>query len=292
MQTIELVLILMVVGSSAVSWIVRTLKKQAEVRRAQMDQERRRQEALRTGRNLGALEAPAPVGTGQQTAAPSPAAKSAEERLRDLMIERQRRIEELRRRAQAEMQARAGAKTQTGASARVGAPIRPGGQGQVGPRPPVLSAPAGQGDVVIIGPDGVPRRVRRPGTNPAGTQVGASRGGRAQQPGQAMSGGNAASDERRRVERIARQKADQEAARVAARAREDAEQARLEQQTAASMAAEARQSLAMPGGPTTARGAARDRAVPLAAMTTPSDLRRAIVLSEILSLPKALRVEN
>lgn len=285
MQTIELILILMVVGSSAVSWIVKTLMKQAEKRRGQVEQERRRQEALRTGRNLGALESPAPASLGPQPGAPSPAAKTPEERLRDLMLERQRRIEELRRRAQAEAQARAGAQGQTGAPARAGAQVRTGVPGQTRPKP--QGGPAGQGEMVIIGPDGLPRRVRVPASGGAGVrpaQAGAT--------GQVRSGGNAAADEKRRVERIARQKAEQETARVAARAREDAEQARLEQQTAASMAAEARQSLVIPGGPTTARGAARDRAIPLAAVTTPGDLRRAIVLSEILSPPKALRGED
>lgn len=285
MQTIELILILMVVGSSAVSWIVKTLMKQAEKRRGQVEQERRRQEALRTGRNLGALESPSPASLGPQPGAPSPAAKTPEERLRDLMLERQRRIEELRRRAQAEAQARAGAQGQTGAPARAGAQVRTGVPGQTRPKP--QGGPAGQGEMVIIGPDGLPRRVRVPASGGAGVrpaQAGAT--------GQVRSGGNAAADEKRRVERIARQKAEQETARVAARAREDAEQARLEQQTAASMAAEARQSLVIPGGPTTARGAARDRAIPLAAVTTPGDLRRAIVLSEILSPPKALRGED
>lgn len=285
MQTIELILILMVVGSSAVSWIVKTLMKQAEKRRGQVEQERRRQEALRTGRNLGALESPAPASLGPQPGAPSPAAKTPEERLRDLMLERQRRIEELRRRAQAEAQARAGAQGQTGAPARAGAQVRTGVPGQTRPKP--QGGPAGQGEMVIIGPDGLPRRVRVPASGGAGV-----RSAQAGATGQVRSGGNAAADEKRRVERIARQKAEQETARVAARAREDAEQARLEQQTAASMAAEARQSLVIPGGPTTARGEARDRAIPLAAVTTPGDLRRAIVLSEILSPPKALRGED
>lgn len=291
MQTIELILILMVVGSSAVSWIVKTLMKQAEKRRVQVDQDRQRQEALRTGRNLGALESPAPVSPGQRPSAPAPAAKTPEERLRDLMLERQRRIEELRRRAQAEAQARAGAQGQTGVPARAGAQVRTGVPGQARPRP--QGGPPGQGEMVIIGPDGLPRRVRVPTAGGAGARPAqAGHAGPAGQVGQARSGGNAAADEKRRVERIARQKAEQEVARVAARAREDAEQARLEQQTAASLAAEARQSLVIPGGPTTARGAARDRAIPLAAMTTPGDLRRAIVLSEILSPPKALRGEG
>lgn len=262
MKYIEIILILMVVGSSVASWIVKTLKEQSEARRAQASVERARESALRTGRNLEALE-------DQPVATPASDRKNAEERLREIMIERQRRIDELRRRAQAEAQARA--------RSQPPGPGRRAGSVASRPAPPTQSGPPGQGDVVIIGPDGEPRRVR--GQAPAAPAA------------RQRMGGGAAADERVRQERQARQRAEQDRARDAARAKEDAEQAVLERQTAASMAAEARRAVVIPGG-IAKSGPQREGVLSLSGVVSPSELRRAIVLNEVLSAPRALRADQ
>ncbi len=124
MNRIELVLFLLIIGSSAIGWVVRQLKEKAHQRQTLLNRERERQEALRTGRNLETAQ----VGPGAQPAAGEspPRALTPEERLREIMLERQRRLEELRRRAVAQAQARArAAQARTGASPAARPATRP-----------------------------------------------------------------------------------------------------------------------------------------------------------------------
>lgn len=289
MNRIELVLMAIILGSSAVSWLVKTLKQQAEIRRSQQNAERQRVETLRTGR----IGTPEPPGAPEPITA-APGAQTPEERLREIMMERQRRLEELRRRAQAQADAKIQANTKTQADARARAQAKADSHAH-GPRPlPMQSRPGpvagpvtrGAGDfIVVIGPDGQPRRVRRSDIDTARRQAPVGRS--------TVAG---AANDRKQQDRLVRKRAEQAREAAAAKARNErneAEQAAAERQTAASMAAQARQPAVIPGQVYGDRsGAARDRGVPIRGGLSGSELRRAIVLSEILSSPRSLRPEE
>lgn len=89
---IQIIVLLLFVGFSVLSWVFRKLQEQAQVRRVQMERERRQMEMLRTGK------------PGENE--PPPAAPTSDaERLRDLAARRQAQLQELRRRAQERVRA-------------------------------------------------------------------------------------------------------------------------------------------------------------------------------------------
>lgn len=114
---IQLIILLLFVGFSVVSWVIRKLQEQSQVRRIQTERERRELEMLRTGRALEP-ETP-PVATGADS-----------DRLRDLAARRQAQLQELRRRAQERTRAERG----------------PGGPGR---ESPVVSIPGSAGPIVV-----------------------------------------------------------------------------------------------------------------------------------------------
>jgi hypothetical protein len=285
---IELIIFLLIASSSVISWIFKKMKEQAEIRQRQQQIELQRREALRTGAPLSQTtlgEAP-----GSQTSERASTA-SPEERLRELMIERQRRVEELRRRqAQAQAQAQAQSQGQTQSqrqrqTARPPAtPPRPQARPQVRTPP---GAPTGQGgdNLIVIGPDGKPRLVRRPSR---ASQQAAQRQSQqtAHQMGQhpAQSGQRGGIDQAGQDSRLLEQRRRQAIALQQERqAYEDAERERLSREAAERervtvVAARRTGTIGMgTKGVFDARGLSQDQ------------LRQAIVLNEVLAAPISLR---
>lgn len=92
---LQLIIVLLIVGSSFITWVIRKLQEQ-RIKKAQRDAiERRRLELLRTGRDPGEQSLEAPMGPGEPAATPSDpeAARRAE-----LARRRREQIEMLRRR--------------------------------------------------------------------------------------------------------------------------------------------------------------------------------------------------
>lgn len=265
MNRIELVLFLLIIGSSAIGWVVRQLKEKAQQRQILIMRERQRQEALRTGRNLEAIPS-GPDAQGAEAAEAAPRPQTPEERLREIMLERQRRLEELRRRAAAQAQAQAQGQAQArtrAAQARSSAPPArpmPGPQSrqQVGNQP----RPAQQRGPVVQD---------------------ASRGG--------------FSDERQRREQLARKRAEEQRIGAAARAKQERldrmEAERTERERAAAALADAtRRGQPVPGIlREDASRSARLPAIVGAAGFSPAELRRAVIMSEVFSPPVSLRAE-
>lgn len=134
---IHIIVILIVVGFSAASWAAQKLKEQQAVREKRRAAEERRTEMLRTGRDP------------QAEAAQSEAAADERRRRQQAQVEA---IERMRReRLERQAQTR-------------GAPQgRPAGQGQA-------SGQSGQGQVIVYGPSG-PTRVPQPPQGGGGVQL-------------------------------------------------------------------------------------------------------------------------
>lgn len=104
-QIIQLIIFLLLVGSSGVGWVLRKLKEHADKRAREQAHERRKLEALRTGRELpdesalqGSMGGPSPVQMSPQSSQQSsPQASEIAER-------RKRQLDELRRRQLARTQ--------------------------------------------------------------------------------------------------------------------------------------------------------------------------------------------
>lgn len=282
---IELIIFLLIAGSSVISWIFKKMKEQAEIRQQQQRIELQKREALRTGTPLSQATLGETPGsqTSERTASASP-----EERLRELMVERQRRVEELRRRqAQAQAQGQAPSQTQR-QTARPPTPPRPQTRPQV--RPQVRTpggAPSGQGgdNLIVIGPDGKPRLVKRPthGAQQAAQrqsqqtahQMGQHPAQSGQRGGIDQAGQDARQLEQRRRQAIALQQERQ--------AYEEAERERLareatERQRVSVVAARRTGTIGMgTKGVFDPRGLSQDQ------------LRQAIVLNEVLAPPISIR---
>jgi hypothetical protein len=95
-QYLQLILIVLVLGFGAVSWIIKWLRQQSAIKQAQSQRQRRFEESLRTGR----IE---PEKSGHPAPGAPPITVShadARQRLQELAQRRQRQLEELRRRQQ------------------------------------------------------------------------------------------------------------------------------------------------------------------------------------------------
>lgn len=103
---LHLIVLVIVVGASVISWIYRQLKEQSEKKRARDQMEARQREMLRTGRD--------PVQEGG-------ASTEEELRRRELAARREAQLAELRRRAMARQQG-SGARGSTAPTARVEGP--------------------------------------------------------------------------------------------------------------------------------------------------------------------------
>lgn len=253
---IHLIILLLFVGFSVISWVVRKLQEQAQIRRIQAERERRELEMLRTGRVRDA-DAP-PVATGGEG-----------DRLRDLAARRQAQLQELRRRAQERMRAERGE-----GGPRQESPVVyiPGSAGPVvvergrTPRPPATTPPPRP---VPAGRTPVP--VRRPGQGGQPVTPRPARVGPAPEPQRRRSAQPPPVREpsRRRAEPVARPSAPPPP-RVDPAA-------------------------AVPPAPVAAGAAARRGPVAAGAALlggrrmTPEEWRRAFIMKELLSEPVGLR---
>lgn len=280
MNKIELILFLLIIGSSAIGWIVRKLKEQAQIRQSQQALERQRLDALRTGRNLesiqGAPGATSPLGAQEQAASrPAPQRPlTPEQRLQEIMLERQRRLEELRRRAAAQAQA---GSAQSGSPARVPVDARARAQMQIQAQREAQARAA---------------KARAEQQARAGQSRGQPTRTAQGRPGDARDTGYIG--ERQRREQIARARAEEERKGAIARSKQDAAERRERQQRAraeleaAAVADAARGAMPVPSGPRVG-GAGASSVIASAGALSAAELRRAIVMNEILGPPRSLR---
>ncbi len=129
---IQILIVLLFVGSSFFGWVVKELQKQAERKRMEAEIQRRRTEALRTGRVEAETKPAAPART---TASQTPAQPAS---LEEIAARRQAQLDELRRR-RAQQAAQQAARQRAQASAQAGAPA---GRPQTQPVPVQRRTPA------------------------------------------------------------------------------------------------------------------------------------------------------
>lgn len=293
---IEIVLFALIIGSSAVGWVVRKLKEQAEVRQHQAGLERQRLDALRTGRNLetlqgapGASPTMADADSARPSARPPARPMTAEERLREIMAERQRRLEELRRRAQAQTQAQSKAAPPTATHARSRAPLQPGGG------PPFSQSQA----QAQANARAKARMEQARAAQARAAQAKAAQQRSAQTSAQSSRGitlntsDGAYTNEQQRRDQIARKRAEAEREGALARTQQDnyerAERDRADRERAAATIADsARRASPVPAGPRLG-GISASPVIADAARLSPGELRKAIIMSEILSPPRSMR---
>lgn len=257
-QWTQLIIILLFVGFSVLSWAFRQLREYQQKQAARQAAERRRLEMLRTGRGEARAE------VQQVEAAPL----EAPPRAPDLHDDARRRLQELaqRRRAELEAMARRAAGGAGGAGGSgAGAPM-------AGPRPatpvPVQRTPQARGE--------------RPVT-------------KAEQQRRAAEQARRRAEKQDKQDRIeAKRRAEQARVVERQRAEADARQTAAEQQTAASAAADAL-GTTDPGRtarPALAAAIGAARLGPGATPATAEQWRRAIVLMSVLGPPAALRGDD
>jgi hypothetical protein len=291
---IEIVLFALIIGSSAVGWLVRKLKEQAEVRQHQAGLERQRLDALRTGRNLETLQAApgasptmADADSSRSPVRPPARPMTAEERLREIMAERQRRLEELRRRAQAQTQAQSKTAPPTATQARSRAPLQPSGgppisqaQAQANARAKARMEQARAAQARAAQAKAVQQRPSQPSAQSSrGITLNTSDG--------------AYTNEQERRDQIARKRAEAEREGAIARTQQDnyerSERDRVDRERAAATIADsARRGSPVPAGPRLGAIAATP-VIADASRLSPGELRKAIIMSEILSPPRSMR---
>ncbi len=257
-----LLIFLLPVLVSGLNWLSRKLKEQAELKRLQQERERLRLEALRTGRfDEAAALAARPTPQAAAAAAAEAAEQQRREQLAELAARRQRQLEELRRQRQAALQQAA--------------------QRQAG----------GVGT-----PPAVPGRVATPGhAGAAASPAAAADLQRRRAEAQARLRARQEELARQQRERQDRDQAESRRRAAAEQRRRDAESARLE---APVIARDVIESTEIGGGGLVAmpRPAQQGRVGGLPGFgsslqrrVTPAELRRGIVLAEVLNPPVALR---
>lgn len=107
MQNLQLYIFLIIIGFSVLQWVIRKLNEQSQVRKLKAEQERRRMEALRTGRpdptTQQRREQPRPQPAGRQSGQASGQSgqsygqTDARARLREIQARREAQLEALRR---------------------------------------------------------------------------------------------------------------------------------------------------------------------------------------------------
>jgi hypothetical protein len=262
---IQVVVIIVALAGSGISWIYNKLREQAAIRQAQADRQRRVEESLRTGRDPGGEQ------TLGQSAPPSARAPSsaaeARERLGELARRRQAQIEAARRQAQVRI------------------PSAPSALPPSRPPPIIIMGPSGP--IQIPRPGQAPRPVQRSGQAPVSSRTAPPPfvGRQAPAPTQRTPQPQRAQPQRQQQQRQPQkrrpdqpQRPQQTAPRPSstptmAQRPPEASPARVEAPIAASEPGAARAMLRLP--PVGARSAA--------------DYRRALAMIEVLSPPLALR---
>lgn len=270
---IQLIVILIFLGISAVSWTLKKLGEQRAIREAQARAARERDELLRTGRppESAAPERPPLVAQDDATA-----------RLKELAAKRQAQLNELRRQAQAKARAQ-GTPAPTPQAAPTSAP-RPGQTRELWPGGPVVVvAPAPPGGAPApVAPTLAPVPQRRaatagaPSTDPRQLDAARKRAERARaEVSKRVQMAEDAADARRAAELREKRRRAENAADSVTRAAErvDGGTSRRNQPRPATQ------------GPSAAHSA---RAM-LDRLSTPEAWRQAIVVSEVLGQPVSVR---
>jgi hypothetical protein len=143
-QWLQLVVFLIILGGSFISWLFKQLAAKAEQKRRMDAAERRRLEALRTGRGLDEADLAA--------AAPAEVPSAAADRQRELAARRQAQLQELRRR-QLERARQGGQPPGQRPSPSTGEPTR---------QTPLVIIPGSTGPIVVERPGPPPRRSPQP----------------------------------------------------------------------------------------------------------------------------------
>ena len=253
-QWTQLIIILLFVGFSVLSWAFRQLREYQQKQAARQAAERRRMEVLRTGR----ADQP-PAG---EFASTRPAPAIPPQAPLDPHAEAPRRLQEPAQRRRAELEA----------MARRAAGGSGGGAPKAGPRTatpvPVQRTPQARGE--------------RPGTNVEQQRRAAEQARRRAEK----------LEKQDRIE--AKRKAEQAKVVERQRAEADARQTAAEQQTAASAAADALGTgeTGRAGRPALAAAIGAARLGPGATPATAEQWRRAIVLMNVLGPPAALRSDD
>ncbi|GMV26365.1 MAG: hypothetical protein AMXMBFR58_23960 [Phycisphaerae bacterium] len=270
-QVIQLIIFAIFIGASGISWLLRRLAEEAQKRAARQAAEQRRLEAMRTGRDEGAFEETPSATPGRDERRPMRPVEAPG----SLAEKRRQQLEELRRRQLQRSQGQ-------GTAARVQVPAS---------KPRVADARRSSMPSSVPGSTGttVPTRPS-PRSTPPGPRSREPQRSLPQQP--ANAGDAARRDAIRRQQERARQaaeKARRQAAAAAAQAVDDQGESSTHRLIAgeASDSAYAVRQRAPQGMPGIARNPGA--AVELIEGASIADLRRAIVLSEILSPPVSLR---
>lgn len=142
-QVIQLLIVLLIVGSSFFGWLFKQVQEQRERKRIRDEQERRRDEMLRTGRDVYA--GPAGPQTVPTEVAMPPSADPQTRRREELARRRREQIEELRRRAAARQAGqRPGPQPTSPVPARAQVPSQPGPAAGGPPQDLVIQLPGGR----------------------------------------------------------------------------------------------------------------------------------------------------
>lgn len=248
----QVLVLLLIFGASAIQWVIKNLKEQAAKKRAADERQRMEEEALRTGRSATADSA---ARLENVAARRMPAADPEEARLAELARRRQELVAELRRRAAAKQGG--GGAGASGVGAPSGLPRTMPSRGTTATVRPAMTASGGltqSGEVRGVGP------------------------GNAVVPGPRVPGRPVEPVASRPVQRGAQRPAPARPAPKPRPAVMEEEERRVP--LVAPMAAE--------GVVASPRGASRGVPVFRAGMR-PEELRRAIVLQEVLGPPASMR---
>jgi hypothetical protein len=145
-QWVQLIVFLIILAGSGLSWVFKQLQAKAELKRRMDAAERRKLEALRTGRDVGAEQ-------------PVPGESSVTDRQRELAARRQAQLQELRRRQMER------ARAQTSGSPRPPGSPRPAGEPTR--QTPLVIIPGSTGPIVVERT--APREMARPPARPERT---------------------------------------------------------------------------------------------------------------------------
>ncbi len=291
-NNIQLIVILIFLGISGLSWAARKMQEKAAEREAESRRKRREEEYLRTGRADDDESAASPAGMSGTASRPVDTA-DAQARLRELAAKRQAQLRELRQK-----QTTPSSSSDDSASTRT-APEKPETvRVEMWPGGPVFElGPAGQGKGQAANPTtgrkpatarSSPAPQRTPAPQPPPTRASSRMGPAVQQTPQQF-----ADDNRKRQVRQVR--AATETAAMAARDQRqedaDAERSRKKnaaahapQNTRAAMRAQAVAGAEADNAPAVTRVHAAFRTP-----TSPAGWRNAIILGEVLGTPVGLR---
>jgi hypothetical protein len=245
------------IGFSLLNWLVRKLREQAELKKIEAERRRREVEALRTGRG-GGEPSPTAVAEARQEGAATQSDAQARARLEELAARRRAQLEELRRRQQQR---------------------RTGATGTTAPQGPTPQAPVPQTRMQQRSTSQAPRGAQTQSRAPTAASGGFN-------PRQALEQQQRKRDSKSNKDKALRQKSYD---RIAA------EQRSLDDRVAQAKADAAAAERDLVAVRAKTPKSYYDSEIPVAlseaarAVRTPADIRKAIIVSELLAAPVSLR---